>query len=229
MKSPIEIVQQGMKDTGFYNGSVDGKWGSISQGAWDEMIQMVKTVKDGEMAVKSSAVGWSAKVSPEFISEVRKLVAELGMDGPDAVTDMLSCMAFETGETFSPSVKSPVSSATGLIQFMEATAREMGTTTAALASMTAEEQLRIYVRKYFMKYKGRIKNLGDLYMAILWPAGIGKPDDYVLWDSSTRAKQYAANRGLDLNKDAVITRGECLKKINEKKVKGLRPENCRPV
>jgi hypothetical protein len=53
----------------------------------------------------------------------------------------MAAMAFETGETFSPSIKNKASGATGLIQFMRSTAKGSGTTTAALAEMTAVDQL----------------------------------------------------------------------------------------
>ena len=222
----IKALQQLLKDAGYYTGAVDGDWGPNSKKAHQALLDHIEK---GNVTMSTLDIAWSAKVSPEFVAEVKKLVVELGMTYPDAASDLMCCMAFETGETFSPSVKSPVSSATGLIQFMDATAKEMGTTTAALAKMSAEEQLRVYVRKYFMKYKGKLKNLGDIYMAILWPAGIGKPDDHVLWDTATRPKQYLANKGLDIDKDGDITRSECLKKINEKKVRGMDISRRRPL
>lgn len=46
------------------------------------------------------------------------------------------------------------SGATGLIQFMPATAQGMGTTTAALAAMSAVQQLD-YVQRYFKPYAAR--------------------------------------------------------------------------
>jgi hypothetical protein len=49
----------------------------------------------------------------------------------------MACMAFEKGETFSPCVKNPGSSATGLIQFMSSTAKSLGTTTNDLCKMSA--------------------------------------------------------------------------------------------
>lgn len=108
----------------------------------------------------------------------------------------------------------------GLIQFMPSTAKGLGTSSEALSKMTAIEQLD-YVYKYFLPYKGRLKNLGDIYMAILWPAGIGKKDDYVLWTKDKRPTTYLQNKGLDVNKDGAITRAECIKKVIEKKERGL--------
>ncbi|MNL48167.1 hypothetical protein D3C87_1710060 [compost metagenome] len=136
----------------------------------------------------------------------------------------MGCMAWETGETFSPSVKSPVSSATGLIQFMKNTAIGLGTTVEALAKMSVVEQLG-YVEKHFLPYRKKIQNLGDIYLAILWPAGIGKPDTHVLWEEGDG--QYLPNKGIDFNADGKITRLECIQKVRNKLVKGFLPGNVR--
>ena len=77
--------------------------------------------------------------------------------------------------------------------------------------MKAEDQLN-YVFKYFRPYKGKLRNLGDIYMAILWPAGVGQPDSFVLWEKGKRPTTYRQNAGLDVNKDGSITRGEAVLK-----------------
>ncbi len=107
---------------------------------------------------------------------------------------------------------------------MPSTARGLGTTTAALAKLSPEDQIR-YVFEYFKPFKGRLNNLGDVYMAILWPKGVGKPDHYVLFDRSKAPTTFRQNAGLDVNRDGLVTRAECLVKINERLAKGLRPEN----
>jgi hypothetical protein len=174
-----------------------------------------------ELGLVDSKLAWGAKVSPAFRAEVRSIAAELGCDP----SDLMTCMAWESGRTFSASVRNMAGSgATGLIQFMPATARGLGTTTDRLAALTAEEQLD-YVADYFRPFRGRLNNLGDLYMAILWPAGVGKPDSFVLWDRATRPTTYRQNMGLDVNRDGAITRGECMVKLNAMKAEGLRPEN----
>lgn len=141
-----------------------------------------------------------------FMSSVESVSGKLGIPSED----LLRAMAFETGGTFSPSVKNPTGSATGLIQFIESTAKSLGTSTAALAQMTREEQM-VYVEKYLTPYKGRMKDFGDIYMAIHLPVAIGKSDDYVIYDNvSLRTKAYEQNRGLDLNNDGKVTRGEAV-------------------
>jgi hypothetical protein len=128
----------------------------------------------------------------------------------------------ESAETFRSDIKNAAGSgATGLIQFMPSTAKGLGTSTQALAEMTPEDQLR-YVYKYFEPYRGRLRNLGDVYMAILWPKGVGKPDHYVLFDRTKTPTTFRQNAGLDVNRDGLVTRAECLVKVNEKLAKGLK-------
>lgn len=164
-------------------------------------------------------IAWGSKVSPVFRERVWWIADTLGLD-PD---DLMACMAWESAESFRPDIRNAAGSgATGLIQFMPSTAVSLGTSTAKLAKMTAEDQLN-YVYKYFRPYAGRLNNLGDIYMAILWPAGVGKSDEYVLWNKANKPTTYRQNAGLDINKDQRITRGECLVKIKEKLAKGKQP------
>ena len=218
--------QSYLKDAGYYEGVIDGIWGSGSIFA-EAVYQKVKSLqvncKHNEVkpnpTVDTKGVIWSSKVTPEFIASVRWIADALEMPA-DGVNMLMACMAWESGETFSPSVKNAAGSgATGLIQFMPSTAKGLGTSTAALAKMTPIQQLN-YVYKYFAGYKGRLKNLGDVYMAILWPAGVGKADSYVLWDKRTKPTTYRQNSGIDINKDGVITRAECITKVKEKYEKG---------
>lgn len=120
---------------------------------------------------------------------------------------LLNVIIFETGGTLSPAAKNSNSSATGLIQFMEITAIRLGVSTAKLSAMTVKQQL-FYVKKYLQPYKAKIQagNWLDLYLAVLYPALIGKPDSAVM----TRADsmEYRANQGLDFDRNGIITRGE---------------------
>lgn len=154
---------------------------------------------------------WGARVEQDFRNKVRKIAKELGFD-PNWI---MAVMAFETGRSFSPSKKNPApgASATGLIQFVESTAAGIGTSTRELSRMSAVEQLD-YVKKYYEPYKSKVKNLGDAYMAVLWPRGIGKPDSYVLWTQAGTPREYNANSGLDTNKNGIITRAEAVSRVN---------------
>src|SRR5690554_3587730 len=108
-----------------------------------------------EPAEPKRSLAWGNKVSAEFREVVFTICAALGID-PDYI---MACIAWESNETFSPSVKNMAGSgATGLIQFMPKTAIGLGTTVEALARMTAVEQLD-YVRMYFKPYQGRLVTL----------------------------------------------------------------------
>lgn len=161
-------------------------------------------------------LAWGRKVSQAFRDRLFEICQILDVE-PDYV---MACMAFESAETFSPSIKNAAGSgATGLIQFMPNTAKGLGTTTAALAAMTSEQQLE-WVLAYFLPYKGRLKTLADVYMAILWPAAIGKADGWTLWDKASRPTTYRQNAGLDLNKDGKITKAEAAAKVLAKLERG---------
>jgi hypothetical protein len=131
---------------------------------------------------------------------------------------LMAAMAFESAETFSPSIQNHQSGATGLIQFMPATAHGLGTSIQALAAMTAVEQLD-WVLAYFRPRKGKLNTLSDLYMAILWPAAVGKPEDSPLFKRPSIA--YEQNAGLDTDHDGVITKEEAASKVAAKLQKGL--------
>lgn len=169
--------------------------------------------------VATKPLAWGARVSADFRERVYALCAALGWS-EDHASWLMACMAFETGQTFSPSVRNPASSATGLIQFMAATARGLGTTTTRLARMSAVEQLA-YVEAYFRPTARRIRSLEDLYLAILWPKGVGQALEYVLWKTGTRA--YWVNRGLDRNRDGQVTKAEAAAKVREQLLIGLLP------
>ena len=137
-------------------------------------------------------------------------------------SNLMAAMAWETGETFSPSIKNRAGSgATGIIQFMPATALGLGTTVEVLAKLTAEQQL-YYVYRHFRPFTGKLKTLSDVYMAILWPRAVGQVEDYVLWDQRSRPTTYRQNSGLDVNKDRVITKREAASKVQAILEKGLK-------
>lgn len=160
------------------------------------------------------AIAWGAKVSPSFRTRMIEIAKQLGTD-PSWI---MACMAFESGESFSPSKRNPISSATGLIQFMDKTAKALGTTTSELAQMSAIEQLE-YVERYFKPYQGKLKSLSDVYMAILWPSAVGKPEAFVIFKQPNQ--NYTANKGLDTNKDGQVTKGEAASRVAQKLAKGL--------
>lgn len=158
----------------------------------------------------------SASIEPEFAgvrgienttSEFRQKLRELAIRIGATPRDLANVMAFESMGTFSPSkLNEAGSGAVGLIQFMPKTATRLGTSDKALARMTAIEQL-VYVEKYFKPYVGRgLDSEHDLYMAVLYPAAIGKGLDHVLFRRGTKA--YSQNAGLDRDRDGQVSAGE---------------------
>jgi len=172
-----------------------------------------------ELVTAAPEIAWGAKVSAEFKEKVISICFDLGFDP----SFLMAAMAFESGETFSPNVvNSSGSGAVGLIQFMPDTAKQLGATTAQLSAMTAEQQLD-FVKAYFLPHSGKLQNIEDVYMAILFPAAIGKPDTFVLFDkdNKTHPKRYTQNKGLDANRDGVITKAEAAAPVKAKLTKGL--------
>lgn len=177
-------------------------------------------------------LAWGAKVSQVFRDRVFWIADEI-TKAQGATFDpnwLMACMAWESGESFMPDKKNMAGSgATGLIQFMPSTAKELGEfrgttlTTAALAEMTAEDQLT-WVYWYFrlqIKRHGAITNLEDCYMAILWPGAIGSLVSTPLWTKVKMPTTYKQNAGLDSNKDGTITKAEAAGHVREKLTKGM--------
>lgn len=169
-------------------------------------------------------LAWGARVSSTFRGLVIGMCRRLIIPDPSC---MMSCMALENGGTFSPSIRNSAGSgAVGLIQFMPATAAALGTTIEQLAAMTAESQLT-FVEQYFTSWTGKLHSLGDVYGAILWPGMIGKPDSAVVFDQADlfHPKRYLQNRGLDLNRDGRITKGEIVARVQAEMDRGMLPGN----
>lgn len=160
---------------------------------------------------------WGARVDQAFRKRVRLMGDNLNIN-PNW---LMAVMGWETGYTFDPGQPNlGGSSGTGLIQFLNATAIGLGTTTTALRRMTAVQQLD-WVEKYFAQYAHRIVNLGDCYMAVLNPIAIGRPDSYIMWEKvGPTAAQYAANANLDTNRDDKITRLEGIAPVNDSMSRG---------
>ena len=167
-------------------------------------------------------IAWCAKVTPAFKEKVLDICNGFNWPLPQMANYLMACMAFETGRKFRADTHGMSSSAIGLIQFMPITARNLGTTSLQLAAMDEVHQLE-YVRKYFNPVAEKIKTLEDMYMAILWPAAVGKPNNHVIFHQPNNT--YLANKGLDLNKDGSITKAEAAAKVRQQLMEGLKPEN----
>jgi hypothetical protein len=162
----------------------------------------------------SDEIAWGKKVGADFKTKLIAICTGLACDP----SYLMAAMAFETGATFSPTDQNPRSGATGLIQFLPSTAAGLGTSIEALAQMTAVEQLD-YVKKYLNPFNGRMRSLSDVYMSILFPVAVGKPDSYVLFAAPSTA--YRQNAGLDVNHDGQVTKGEAASKVQARLDEGL--------
>jgi hypothetical protein len=140
---------------------------------------------------------------PQFWIELRA-VAERLQTQP---AWLLNVMASES--MFNPTARNgfPGQTASGLLQFIEATARRMGTTTEAIRRMSPAEQLRM-VERYLTPFRGRLNNLADVYLAVFRGAVIDGGDTVVVVDSNKERRIYALNKSLDLNGDGRIEKGE---------------------
>jgi hypothetical protein len=175
----------------------------------------------------SRIIAWGNKVDQAFRDRLDQGIADMGWEDGNGLmaSKVMSCMAFETGATFDPSIRNRAgSSGTGLIQFMASTAEELGTTTDALAAMSAVKQLD-YVFRYFKMFrKLQVPSplLSDLYMSILMPKYIGEPDDSIIFHDGL---QYSENAGLDTNRDGVITKQEVAAKVQARLTTGYQTPN----
>ena len=130
---------------------------------------------------KVSAIAYNLGVKPEWL---------------------MFCMWFES--RLNPGIVNSIG-ATGLIQFMPATALSLGTTCKQLKLMSNIQQLH-YVDLYFnqpcFRFKS-YKSFVDLYCAIFWPAAVGKDDNFKIGG----LKVAKCNPLFDVLKDGQITKG----------------------
>jgi len=94
--------------------------------------------------------------------------------------------------------------AVGLIQFTPATAKYLGTTVTKLYNMSFMEQLD-YVEKYLEKLsKGKkIRSYEDLYLLVFYPRALSRHEDFVI--GKYNSILFKQNKGMDINKDKIIT------------------------
>lgn len=151
---------------------------------------------------------WGAVMDQPLRQAIREVAGKLNID-PNWLS---SVIAFETGNTFAANAKNKAGSgATGLIQFLPSTARSLGYTTAQLARMGAVQQLQGPVYDYLKPYKGRMSTMGDTYLAVFYPAAVGKGSEYVIATSPSSA--YVQNAGLDVERKGFVTAGDAIARV----------------
>ena len=124
---------------------------------------------------------------------------------------LMFCMWFES--RLNHKSQNKASGATGLIQFMPATARQLGTTTDKLLLMSNVQQLE-YVKKYFSPYVNKLRSFVDVYLTIFFPLAVGKPDDFIIQTKQLSSALIAKQNPIfDLNKDGELTKAEIKKRL----------------
>jgi len=143
-----------------------------------------------------------------FLEGVQKLAEKWELDP----AHLLGLMASES--MLFADAQNTSSDATGLIQILPATAKDLGTSVEDLLKMSRAEQL-VYVDKYFEYWnlpKGATK--AQLYQSVLAPAYLHLgPDEWLYKKGSA---EYKGNKELDLNDDGYITPRELGTRIDTK-------------
>lgn len=154
----------------------------------------------------------NVKLTQSFLNKVKQVAQRIGCN----YKDLLAVMNSESG--LNSRAQNKKGGAAGLIQFMPATARALGTTTDALRDMTPEQQLDYVEKFYLMNRKNYVKSnrplsAGDLYTLTFLPAYVNQE---VL--TTQGHKFYEANRGLDVNGDGQITKTDLAQRVARKQV-----------
>lgn len=224
-EAALKVIQTNLKLLKIYDGVPDGIMGPGTWGAWMKAVNSYKAYN----RIAHMGIAWSTKVSEEFVS---KVIAGCKARNwyENAANDLMSCMCFETGGTFSPTIRNGAGAYYfGLLQFGKAAATDMGTTVDDLIKLSAIEQLD-WVFKYFdmwAKRGKRLSRLEDFYLTIFYPAAVGKKADEVIFRADVEKEKlgYTQNRGFDFNKDGKITVGEINDRLYKVYYDGMLPSN----
>ncbi len=155
-----------------------------------------------------------------FIQKVKEISTWLGIN-PNW---LMVVMAIETARTFKASATNPYTNACGLIQFMPLTLKPWKITPDQMRVKSEVDQLD-YVKKYLAPYKGKMKSFTDCYLAVFYPAAIGKPEAYEFGATPFMKKKIAdQNPAYDWNKDHEVTKAEVTKAISKFVPKGFEDE-----
>lgn len=152
------------------------------------------------------------KLKEENIPIIANYAKQHGYD----VQNYLSFMLLETAFTLNEKVRNPTSSASGLCQLMDYTARGQGLSIHKFRKMSALQQLNeceIYLKKRDPLNK-RFTDLGVLYTLITAPKYKYSSDDTPVYSLAKTRKAYLANLTWDIKdkvtkkRDGIIYKGE---------------------
>lgn len=146
-----------------------------------------------------------ANLSPAGKAALIDVSRSIGVD-PDW---MGAVFQFESG--FRKDAVNPYSGAFSFIQFMPSTLGNLGTSKAQVQQMSDVEVIRGPVYHYFAAWSGKLKTLDDTYLAVFYPAAIGKADDWVVARKGNAV--YDQNAGFDRGNKGYITKGDIVQTI----------------
>ena len=204
LQSELKAAGADLGNYGAKGDGIDGRLGPYTRRAAEKFPDIANKYKDTLSradSVDAQKIDTKAIQDPDFKAKLEKVASAVGVKS----NDLMAIFKQESG--VNPAAVNSMSGATGLIQFMPATAQRLGTTTDALKQMDGVEQLD-YVYKYFKMTGVGSGSLGDLYMAVFMPKYVGYDDTTVLGQSGApgfSGKVYAQNAGLDRNRDGTIT------------------------
>lgn len=192
---------------------------NISSTASSNYSKLQKFAENIDLKNTILAVRGIEKTSPEFRSKLINIAEQLGTN-PDWLA---AVMSNESG--FDPSIPNrgnPEHGAVGLIQFMPFTAanlfgminKNMSKEEVNFLSQEARKRMKSlgaieqldYVYKFYSPFKGRLNSPEDVYMAAFWPAGVGKPSDYIIAEKG--GDVYKENETFDPKKTGIITKAQ---------------------
>jgi hypothetical protein len=155
---------------------------------------------------RSDIVPEAVKKDPEFRKEVQRLTKKYG------ISELELYKVIQGESSFNPKAQNP-SGATGLFQFMPATAAELGWTTEEIKEMAPAEQLKVY-DQYLERWNYDGSNaLGIMQGA---PAFASASDDTVVYRKGSAA--WKQNPGWRPSDGGDITVGSMNAYYNRKKV-----------
>ena len=206
-------------DLAFWQSALELDGFTVEQQTQDGGLKSLIGTKPGDETFASDGTGlaWGQKVSPAFRQKLRDCCARLRVN-PDF---LMAAMAFETGETFSPSTNErpiqgyrpdPVHAVHG-----SKPGNQYRTVGADDGRRTARFRGEAFPPLHWSSAVVGRHLYGDLVSR-----GHRSEQHFVLFRRGTIA--YDQNRGLDANGDGLVTKDEAAQRVRSKLNKGREPQ-----
>lgn len=197
LENTDEALASGNNDPDFKRG-IESQRNLLTPRDWREEYMAAKKKRDQKpaetqpfnMEEDSKAEYGGGKpsplVEPDFDAELKRQTAAAGLNY-DAVKNAIQVESGGKADAQNPS------GATGLIQFMPAIAKALGTSTDELKKMSPVEQIPYVVRYFQQRNLGAQQDKGDYYVAVA--AGgeyVGKPDSTVVYPKGSKGWEQNA-------------------------------------